>query len=226
MKYGKHILSFALLFLFFLKTEAQLLDSFKVILKSRRSLDLRIESRYSFIDNDFAGIRGVRAGVSFGRKLRFGAGVSWLKNDIAEYDIIRNEKNVLIITPKYLKLAYVCLYADFVFYKTKRWQLSVPVQTGVGASWFQNKNSYDLNSPNKHFLLLYEPGISTHFKIFKWCGIGVDVGYRFVLKNNKYVGDRFNSPTYAFKFMFWADQLFFDLFPKSKVSEKFGPSAW
>jgi hypothetical protein len=28
-------------------------------------------------------------------------------------------------------------YADFVFHKTKRWQLSVPIQVGTGMYWTQ-----------------------------------------------------------------------------------------
>lgn len=226
MKYVKHILLSLALFLFFFKTQAQLLDSFKVILKGRSSIDLRLESRYSFIENDFAGISGVRIGVSFKRKLRFGGGISWLKSNIVENEYIPNENNVLIFTPKYLKLAYFCLYADVVFYKTKRWQVSVPIQTGIGASWYQYQGSYKLNSNNKRLLLLYEPGISTHFKIFKWFGLGADVGYRFVLKDNRHMGETFNSPTYAFKILFWADQLYYDLFPKSKLAQERGPSAW
>ena len=215
-----------MLFIFFFKANAQLLDSLKVIIKSKSSIDLRLESRYSFIDNDFAGITGFRVGVSFRRKLRFGGGVSWLKSKIYQYEYLPNEYNVLVSTPKYLRLAYICLYADFVFYKTQRWQVSVPIQTGIGASWFQYEKAYNLNSSKKYILMLYEPGIATQFKIFKWFGLGVDVGYRFVLKNNKYVGERFNSPTYAFKILFWADQLYYDIFPKSKWTKKFGPAVW
>src|SRR5574343_453388 len=95
---------------------------------------------------------------------------------------------------RYLRLGYICLYADFVFHKTKRWQLSVPIQTGLGMSWFQYKDNYNLKSQPKYFLWIYEPGISTQFKIFRWAGIGIDVNYRFTLKNNKNIGDHFNSP--------------------------------
>jgi len=213
-------------FFIFCESKAQLLDSFKVILKSKSTLDLRIESRYSFIDNDFAGISGIRVGVSFRRKLRFGGGVSWLKNDIAENVYLTNENGYLVSTPRYLKLAYLCLYADFVFYKTKRWQVSVPIQTGIGATWFQYQRAYELNSANKKLLLLYEPGISTHFKVFKWFGLGAAVGYRFTIKNNSDINYRLSSPTYALKILFWADQLYYDLFPKSKITEKRGPSSW
>lgn len=226
MKYVKHILLSFVLFAFFFNANAQLLDSFKVILKSKSSIDLRLESRYSFINNDFAGISGIRAGVSFRRKLRLGGGVSWLKSDIVENEYIPNDNGILISTPKYLRLAYICLYADFVFYKTKRWQVSVPLQTGIGATWFQYKKGYDLSSNNKKLLLLYEPGISTHFKVFKWFGLGVAVGYRFAIKNNSAISDRLSSPTYAFKILFWADQLYYDLFPKSKLAQKRGPAVW
>lgn len=226
MKYAKHILFFFALFIFFFKANAQLLDSFKVILKSKSSIDIRLESHYSFIDNDFAGISGIRVGVSFRRKLRFGGGVSWLKTDLVDNVYLPNENGVLISTSKYLRLAYLCLYADFVFYKTKRWQVSVPIQTGIGATWFQYQRGYHLNSTNKKLLLLYEPGISTHFKVFKWFGLGVGVGYRFAIKNNNAISDRLSSPTYAFKILFWADQLYYDLFPKSKLTQKRGPSSW
>lgn len=226
MKYSRHILLTAVFFFILLNSKSQLLDSFNVILKSKSSLDLRIESRYSFIDNDFAGISGIRIGVSFRRKLRFGGGVSWLKSDIIENVYVPNENGNLVFTPRYLKLAYACVYADFVFYKTKRWQVSVPIQTGIGATWFQYQKSYQLNSSNKKLLLLYEPGISIHFKVLKWFGLGTGVGYRFAIKNNNEIKDRLSSPTYALKVLFWADQLYYDLFPKSKITEKRGPSSW
>jgi len=226
VKLPKYILLTFVLFIFFFKANAQLLDSFKVIIKSRASLDLRIESRYSFIDNNLASMLGVRIGVSFRRKLKLGGGISWLNSDIRNSDYTISESNTIIYTPKYLKLAYFSLYADLVFYKTKRWQVSVPLQTGFGASWFQSSYKYSIDKNRKYFLMLYEPGISTHLKIFKWLGLGVDVGYRFAIKNNNYVGAQFNSPTYAFKILFWADQLYYELFPKSKLSGKRGPAVW
>jgi hypothetical protein len=226
VKLTRHILFLVVLFIFFFKGNAQLLDSFKVIIKSKSSLDLRIESRYSFIDNSLARMLGVRVGVSYRRKLKLGCGVSWLNSDIKNSDYTLSETGILIYTPKYLKLAYFALYADFVFYKTQRWQLSVPLQTGFGASWFQSSYQFSMDKNKKYFLMLYEPGISTQFKIFKFLGLGVDVGYRFAAKNNNSVGSRFSSPTYAFKIMFWADQLFYEVFPKSKLTEKYGPSVW
>lgn len=207
-------------------TKAQLLDSLQAVMKSKSSIDIRLESRYSFINNDLAGITGIRIGAAFRRKLRFGGGLSWLSSDVTTNEIYKDVTNNTITNIKYFKMGYICFYADFVFYKSQRWQLSVPIQTGLGLSWFQFKDKYDLNTQPKYFFVIYEPGIATQFKIFKWLGLGIDVNYRFALKNNKNMSGQFSSPTYAFKLLFWIDQLFYDAFPNSVITKKYGPAVW
>jgi len=75
-------------------------------------------------------------------------------------------------------------------------------------------------------LLIYEPGITTQFKITKWLGLGVDVCYRLALRNTNYVGNRLNSFILAPKLLIWFDQIFFMAAPKSKLTKKFGPAYW
>jgi hypothetical protein len=114
-----------------------------------------------------------------------------------------------------------------VFYKTKRWQLSVPLQIGAGFTWRQDVPQYQLNHmDSKQFLFLYEPGITVQFKLTRWLGLGSDVAYRFTLKNNKKISEQLSSPTYSFKIMFWLDQLYFLVFPESEWSQKSGPATW
>lgn len=226
MKRSAIIIFIVLCFYNIHKSSAQLLDSLQSVMKSKASIDLRLESRYSFINNDLASITGVRIGAAFRRKLKFGGGISWLENTLTRDEIYKDVSNNSLTKVKHLKLAYICFYADFVFYKTKRWQLSVPIQTGYGLSWFQYKGGYDLNTQPKYFFMIYEPGIATQFKIFKFLGLGIDVNYRFAIKNNKTMNDQLSSPTYAFKLMFWMDQLFFDLFPNSSITKKYGPAIW
>lgn len=216
-------------FLFFnyVFARAQFLDTLHDVFKNKSSIDVRLESRNSFIDNQIISISGLRIGVAFQRKLRVGGGVNWLKSDFKENFFVQNERGKIDTISKYLKLAYLCYYIDFVFYKTKRWQLSVPIQAGTGFSWWQVNKAYSFNSPEKkYFLFLYEPGITAQFKITRWFGLGSDVAYRFTLKNNKKIGEHLNSPTYSFKILFWFDQLFYELLPKSKITKRFGPAVW
>jgi hypothetical protein len=206
---------------------AQLIDSMGIILKGRRTLDARLESRFSFINNSVVTVTGFRAGISFQRQLRMGAGLSWLSSRIpSTFQAIAPDGSTYD-DEKFLKFLYLCLYTDFVFHKTKRWQLSVPIQLGTGASWFQRREDYHWGTRDrKYLMLLYEPGITVHFKLFKWLGLGTDVGYRFTLYNNREVAETLNSPTYAFKLLFWPEQLYFDLFPGSSLTRRFGPSQW
>ncbi len=196
--------------------KGQFMDSIYDVIKQKRSFNINLELRFSFINNQLTTVNGLRGGISFNRKLRIGGGISWLNSDL----FLDNEK-------QYLKFVYLCLYSDIVFYKTKRWQLSVPIQIGMGSSWFQKETQFSFsNKDSKYFLLLYEPGITTQFKVFKWLGFGSDVAYRFTLKNEKNIGENLNSPTYSFKILTWIDQLYYDFFPKSKLSIKYGPSFW
>jgi hypothetical protein len=102
----------------------------------------------------------------------------------------------------------------------------VPIQAGTGVSWYQKEKYYKWSASDpKYFLLLYEPGITVQFKIFKWLGLGNDVAYRFALNNNSKAG-RLNSPTYSFKLLFWIDQLYYELAPKSDITRRYGPAFW
>jgi hypothetical protein len=218
----------AIIIFFFVSffAKGQFLDTFKVFLRSKPSISARLESRYSFMNNSLAKISGVRIGLSFKRKLRVGIGYSWLDTDVTENKLITDALGNSIYVVDHFKLGYVCYYADFVFHKTKRWQLSVPIQVGTGTYWTEYNDGSKKIQSKKRFLLIYEPGISTQFKITKWLGLGVDVCYRLALRNTNYVGNRLNSFILAPKLLVWFDQIFFMTAPKSKLTQKYGPAYW
>ncbi len=221
---------FILIFYLFLISsyyKAQFLDTLHEVFKNKSSIDVRLESRNSFINNQLISVTGIRLGIAYQRKLRIGGGISWMKSNYATNFYTQNETGKIDTITKYLKFTYLCYYIDFVFYKTKRWQLSVPIQAGTGFAWFQKAKPFNLYSGDKKsFLFLYEPGITAQFKIFKWLGLGTDIAYRFTLKNNKKIGEKLNSPTYSFKILILFDQIFYEIFPKSRITKKLGPAVW
>lgn len=207
-------------------SKAQFLDTIKSITHKKPSIDARLESRHSFITNYRAKISGVRLGAVFQKKMKVGLGYSWLDADISERKEIVNSLGKLDTVNNYLKLGYLAFYTDFVFHKTKRWQLSVPLQWGAGFTWHKYNNGVSDIKSAKNYLLLYEPGISVQFKIFKWCGLGSDIAYRFAIEENKGLRSKLNSPTFAFKFLVWFDQIYYLTFPNSKYTKKHGPAEW
>lgn len=206
--------------------KGQFLDTFKVFLRSRPSISARLESRYSFMNNSPTKVSGVRLGLSFRRKLRVGIGYSWLDTDVSEKKRITDINGNYRITDEYFKFGYVCYYADFVFHKTKRWQLSVPIQVGTGMYWTKYSDGQNMIQSKKRLLLFYEPGITVQFKITRWCGLGIDVCARLALRNTNYVGNKLNSFVLAPKILIWFDQMFFMALPKSKITKKYGPAYW
>jgi len=220
---------FIFLFCFLVTTgKAQFLDSMNLMFRSHSSIDARLESRVSFYKNELINITGVRLGIAYKRKLRIGGGFSWVKSDYtSEFYEYNSDLSKIDTVSKYMKLGYLCYYIDFVFHRTKRWQLSVPIQAGTGLSWFQKEKAYRFhNHDPKYFLFLYEPGITVQFKVFRWVGLGADVAYRFTLKNQKKIGEKLNSPTYSIKVLFWPDQLFYQVLPNHKLSKRYGPAEW
>lgn len=206
---------------------AQFLDTLHEVFNHKSSIDARLESRYSFIDNELISVRGVRLGVAYQRKMRIGGGISWLNSMHPETFYETKVDGTIDTVFRNLKFTYLCYYVDFVFYKTKRWQLSVPIQAGTGLAWWQKQSKLNFyTGDKKHFFILYEPGITVQYKIFRWFGLGADVAYRFTALNNKKIGEKLNSPTYSLKILIWFDQLYFTSFPKSKITQKFGSAIW
>jgi len=222
-------------FFFASALKSQLLDSLRVFMQHKYNIDARLESKLSLIDHQLSKVTGFRVGVAFKRKLRLGGGVDWLKTDYSKginwlghqpvtREFTNNENEVV---DKYFKLMYLCFYADFVFHKTKHWQLGVPVQIGTGASWFDSRKGYYFGGEGpKYFVFLYEPGISVQYKVTKWFGGGVDFCYRFALQPKSASHVRLSSPSYAFKLVFLLDQLFFEILPESQISKDYGPAYW
>lgn len=218
-----------------LSSKAQLLDTLRDFLKHKYSIAVRLESRNSIIANELTSISGVRIGLTFKRKLRLGAGFSWLKTDghswlktnVTKDFYVQGTDGKTETVKKYLKFVYTCYYLDFVFYKTQHWQLSVPIQIGTGFLWFQEKKKYAFrNNEKKYLLFLYEPGITLQYKAFKWLGVGADVTYRFALQNRKETGVQLSNLSLTFKALFYFDYLFYELFPKNEITKLYGPAYW
>jgi len=206
--------------------KGQFLDTFKVFLHSRPSIDARLESRYSFMNNSPTKVSGLRLGLSFKRKLRVGIGYSWLDTPVYDKEIVKDELGKPKIITSFFKFGYVCYYADFVFHKTKRWQLSVPIQVGTGMYWTRYDDGEKITNSKKRLLLFYEPGITIQYKMTRWCGLGLDVCARLALRNTNYVSNKLNSFVLAPKLLIWFDQIFYMAAPKSKITKEHGPAMW
>jgi hypothetical protein len=204
-------------------TKAQpTLDTIKDCLKQKPQLFAKLDGRNSFIENSRARIFGFKLGVSYGKRVHFGLGYNQLFPNSDAFDkkiYVFNFSELFPINAN-LHMYYISAHAEYTFYTTKHWELSMPLQFGVGKSYY----TYDFLGARfrteQAFNFIYEPAISIEYKIVKWVGVGADLGYRFMVTRDKHLNSNFTSPTYAFKLLIYYGEIFKSLFPKSKLAGK------
>src|SRR5688500_579531 len=99
---------------------------------------VKLDSRNSFIASQRAKIVGIKFGADYDNILRVGIGASFLNSDrFKTYHLLNDELNKIDTITAKLNFYYVCGYAEYIFYRDKRWQFSIPLQVGVGNSGYK-----------------------------------------------------------------------------------------
>lgn len=217
----------AVSFFVFSSLHAQYRDTLHQAFTSSKTFDGRYESKNSFSDGNRIEVVSFKLGVTFGKKVSIGGGYAFLNTSLSKRTLLPDIDGSVVYQDNRLNFRYLCYYLDFVFYKSKRWQLSSQVEMGAGLSKFEFTSDGRINKRPGKFICLYNPAINIKFKITKWIGIGSTIGYRFMLINDKTIGKKLNSPLYSAGVLIWWDELALALFPKNeRVKKWFGESEW
>ena len=155
----------------------------------------KVESRNSFVQTHHATFLGVRAGFEFKFPIRCGIGYYWMLTNLDSKFYKPSDYGQTDPTAQ-PKLRYAIGYIDYSFYEEDDWTLSVPVQIGVGESFYRSSES---NRFANGLVVPMEAGIAVEYLFTRWVGFGVGLGYRVMLKGNKQVKENFNSPYYQIR---------------------------
>lgn len=169
----------------------------KGLLKEKPRFEIKLDSRNSFISSSNVRVFGVKAGIIYGNKLSFGLGYNFLRSKLDQNNYLTE------MGPAKAKLyyRYWSPYVEYVFYEDNRWQLSIPVQFGIGSSFYKSDLTADEKLGQK-LVMSYEPAITFQYRILRYFSLGAGLGYRLMIINNKNVDERFTSPVYLIKFKF------------------------
>ncbi len=195
------------------------LDTIKDCLKQKPTIFAKFDSRNSFISNSRAKILGVKLGLNYGNRLHIGIGYNQLYPPATDFNKQVYYKNSLglrdSVTAR-LRLYYIAVYMEYVFYQTNHWSLSMPLQLGIGKTYYKYE-LYGLKRVREENLnFIYEPAVSINYKIVKWFGLGADMGFRFMVTGDRKLNQKFNAPTYAFKILIYYSEIYRTLFPKKR----------
>ena len=182
-------------------------DVFSSSLKVKPKLFGGLDSRHSFISKREVNIIGLRLGLNYNDRVRFSFGLYFLETPFYRSQILSSGDT---ITSK-LGFAYMAMACEYVLFKTRRWEISVPFYAGLGTT-----SLIGLDSLTRGPILPLETSVNALYKIFPWIGIGWGVGYRYMFINNRKVPENFNNPIYIISVKLYFGVLYRVIFKKKK----------
>jgi hypothetical protein len=200
---------------------AQMLDTLRNCIRKGVAFTATLDTRKSFVSAQSARIWGFKFGAEFGGRLTIGGGwnthTPGLKKSIYLNDSLGQPDTATSV----LHLDYISYYIKYVFYKSKRWKFSViPFQIGFGNSRYEYDFEGKTNIRSQRGVIVYETGLSGSYKIFRWFGIGADLGLRLMLRNNQALTENFNSPIYSFYTILYWSEIYKIFFPNTKLAKR------
>lgn len=206
--------TFGFLLLFFhFSTKAQLGDSIAEALKHKPKISFRFDNRYSFTATTPSKIVAFKIGFEFDEKFKLGGGYNRLRSRITKPVYIENG-NITDTVISVLKMGYLSYYAEYVFFKNKRWEFSIPIQLGIGNTHYEYHYGGFRFRNNWSVIINYEANVTGQYKIIKWLGIGAGLGYQLMLKDNPHIDENFNTPVYVIKIKVFVGDIYKSIFPK------------
>ncbi len=202
-------------------SRAQLGDSIVAAFHKKARLTGGFSTRQTFIDGFNAPVLSAKIGADFDNKIRIGGGISFLKNPYSTEKVIGNSTTGLNDTlPAFMHLQYFNYYFEYVYFKTKKWEFSVPVEIGLGRSFTSYDDVSGSTNTDSRFVFVYQPVVTGYYKVTYWFGLGADVGYRFLLSGDKNARKQFSAPVYSFNTIIFWGSLYKKFFPESKWAKK------
>ncbi len=171
-------------------------DDFKESFKSTPQIDVKFDSRFSFVRGTDLRTSGFKLGVSFNRKFKLGLGYNQLL--IPARTTIEKQNKLINAELKYV---YVSPYFEYVYYSSKRWDFNLSTQFGIGRAHYQFHDDVLKKAVGVSYstIISYEPAMLIDYKIIKWFGIGTGVGYRLILFKSNEIKEKLSSPVYVVK---------------------------
>ncbi|WP_157887036.1 hypothetical protein [Hymenobacter sp. PAMC 26628] len=153
------------------------------------------DARYSIINSHFVTINGLKLGLEWKNRLRTGAAVYFLSSRIPT----RRERpdNVDDDARADLRFRYLALYGEYVLIENRRWELSVPLQAGLGNAYVEYVSPDGTTQETPHdFMGVIEPSVNAQMRIFRWVGLGAGAGWRAPVFVNRTVRKELSGPIF------------------------------
>lgn len=174
----------------------------------------------SLVGGEKVRIGGMRLGLEFKRKWRFGFGLNYLNPPA--YRVGGTEQAPIFYR---IDFAFFSVFGEYIILNNRRWEFSFPLVFGAGATTISSRLSEgDIYVPERGVpLTVRQLSAVGYYKIWRWLGIGASIGYRDVTSKSKddpklseIVTKAFDGPNWAIKTKIYLGELWRAIFKKDK----------
>ncbi len=180
------------------------------------------DARRSFVMDRNVKFNGIKIGLTYLDKARFGLGFYGMRNPIRMQGIQLDPMEYPNASDTiYFNFTYSGLFYEPIWYNSKRWQLSTPVNFGGGEITlsYKVKDSTRTEQFMKGGVPVFGVRGAAQFKVFRWLAVGTGLGYRFILVEDKQVKSSISAPFYNFSVKVLFGELFRMAFKKEELEE-------
>ena len=175
--------------------------------KAKKSFYFTWDSKITFISNEFAQIKSVKLGFDFGGKTKFGIGYNWYKGDM-----VRNFGEDYTVDFAKLKFRYASIFTEYVYFLNRHWEATIPAQIGLGSLSYIGEADKLKKQDAGGLFMLYEPSSTLTYRVLRYFGVGLGVGYRLVILNgDNPFKENFQSPIITIRTKIYFDTVMEDL---------------
>lgn len=163
----------------------------------------KFEGRNSFVRTSHALFLGARIGVEFKLPIRTGIGYYWMQTEF-DSQLYRPQEHPQSGSRAVPRMRYFTGYVEYTFWEEDGWSLGVPLQMGIGEAFYRTSSGDHVANG---IVIPLESGVDVGYMFTRWAGLGVGIGYRFMLLDDSDVHERFNSPYYQMRVLLALNEL-------------------
>lgn len=180
-------------------------------------IQLRLTRNHSHVYNSLVNLNGLRLGVEYKNKYRFGFQFIGIVDTIGIRVPINtgNEFNSFGFSAQ-------GLYLEFLVKKNFRWEIGVPIDFGYGIAHINKLNEFNelIQREETEYFLFSQIGLNVQYNFNNWLGFNVGAGYRQAFSDRSNIVFYTSHPFYDFGFRFKVFGLASSIFNRRAVLAK------
>ena len=186
----------------------------------KAKLYFAFDASRSFLAEPNVKFNGIKIGVELQEKHRLGIAFYGLEKQVRFKGKLDRREYPTATDTLFFNFNYASLFYDYVWLRTKRWEVTSPVHIGSGNIDLSYR---DTTGRNRLYLstssVMVGIGGSAQFKVFRWFALGTGAGYRQMLTRDENIGKSLNAPYYQFQVKILLGELFRMTFRRKHLEE-------